>query len=271
MISQEIYKYFADFVFKKTGIFYPEKDFYRLDSRINTMMKEFRCDTPDDLYQMFLTKKTEQMERFLIDICTNNETYFFRDNKPFDALVNDIIPQLQEIYPNQTIQMWSCASSTGQEPLSIMMSLKEKFGDSLNFSLKATDISSKALKKATDGVYSNLDVQRGLPVQLLVKYFESVENSQWKVKSELSKHVSYSSFNLLTDIFERNKFHVVFCRNVLIYQNPENKQEILSNIYHALKPGGFLVMGAGESLIGTNIQLEQKSLSGCMVFQRPKE
>ena len=128
MIDNKIYKFFAEFVFNKTGIFYPEKDYYRLDSRINKLMSEYDCGTAEEVFEKFKNGRTPEMEKFLINICTNNETYFFRDDKPFKALANDMIPEIQASYPGQKVKIWSCASSTGQEPLSIIMSLLEKFG-----------------------------------------------------------------------------------------------------------------------------------------------
>lgn len=269
MITKEIYDFFADLVFKKTGIFYPEKDYYRLDSRINTLITEYKCENAQDLFQKFKTGMTSDMERFLIDICTNNETYFFRDDKPFEALANDIIPMIYESTKSKNIRIWSCASSTGQEPLSILMSILEKYNNEYTIDFEATDISSKALAKASSGQYTNLDVQRGLPIQLLVKYFDSVANNEWKAKPELHSKVKYSEFNLLTGRYPLNKYHVIFCRNVLIYQDKENKNAILEKLSDALRPGGFLILGAGESLIGTGMNLDQITLSNCMVFQKP--
>lgn len=271
-IDIEVYHFLAKLVFEKIGVFYPEKDFYRLDRRINDLMGKFECETPSDLLQKFGTHMKKDMEKYLVDICTNNETYFFRDNKPFIALTSDIIPHVFELLKSETapINIWSCASSTGQEPLSIVMSILENLKQKVNFNIKATDISSKALAKATEGTYTGLDIQRGLPVQLLLKYFDSLAENHWKAKAELLSHITYSSFNLFSDLFEKKKYHIVFCRNVLIYQNKENKAKILKQIADSLVPGGCLIMGAGESLIGigTDLDLEQVTYSNCMIFRK---
>jgi chemotaxis protein methyltransferase CheR len=269
MTSNVIYKFFADFVYKKTGISYPEKDYYRLDSRLNNLITKWECKDVDDLYQRYLNSMTPEMEKFLIDICTNNETYFFRDNKPFDALASDIIPLINKNFNTKNLKIWSCASSTGQEPLSIIMTILEKYGSEYSINFDATDISTKALAKAKSGQYTNLDVQRGMPVQLLVKYFDNLESGDWKAKPEVLNKVTYGEFNLFTGAFPLNKYHVIFCRNVLIYQESKNKNEILESIASSLAPGGFLILGAGESLIGTGTALEQVTLGNCMVFQKP--
>lgn len=272
MIDNKIYKYFSDIVFKKTGIFYPEKDFYRLDSRINALISNFDCENAEELYKLYSQNMTPAMETLLIDLCTNNETYFFRDTKPFDALAKDIIPNILNTNPNAMINIWSCASSTGQEPLSILMSLREKCPKLKSHQLifNASDISTKALEKARSGNYSNLEVQRGLPITLMMKYFENQDDGSWSAKSDLLSHVKYSSFNLLTDSYPLNKYDIIFCRNVLIYQDKQNKDKIMHKLYAALKPGGYLLMGAGESMIGATVDFEQETHSNMMVFKKPE-
>lgn len=269
-IDNKIYTFFADIVYKKTGIHYPEKDFYRLDSRINSLVNNFGCANADELYTLYKTNMTPAMETLLIDLCTNNETYFFRDNKPFDAISKNIVPQILESNPNALINIWSCASSTGQEPLSVLMAIKEncpQIKDS-QIIFEASDISSKALEKAQSGNYTNLEVQRGLPITLLMKYFDNKEDGSWTAHSALHSRIKYKSFNLLDGSYPVNKFDIILCRNVLIYQDKENKDMIMHKLYNALKPGGYLIMGAGESMIGTTVTFGQESLSNMMVFRK---
>lgn len=271
MIDKEIYKYFASLVYQKTGIFYPEKDYYRLDSRLNTLKKLLECDSYEDLHKLYLTQPSKKHETILIDLSTNNETYFFRDNKPFDALAKDIVPLILSKNKFAKINIWSCACSTGQEPLSIVMSLKDLCLDLKHEQLKvdATDISQQALDKCKTGAYSQLEVKRGLPEHYLNKYFTHNNDSLWKANQEILSLIDYGHFNLLTDTFIANKYDIVFCRNVLIYQDKENRERIIQNLYTTLKPGGFLLMGAGESMIGSKVNFEQITFSNMMVFQKP--
>lgn len=271
MIDKEIYKYFASLVYQKTGIFYPEKDYYRLDSRLNTLKKLLECDSYEDLHKLYLTQPSKKHETILIDLSTNNETYFFRDNKPFDALAKDIVPLILSKNKFAKINIWSCACSTGQEPLSIVMSLKDLCPDLKHEQLKvdATDISQQALDKCKTGAYSQLEVKRGLPEHYLNKYFTHNNDSLWKANQEILSLIDYGHFNLLTDTFIANKYDIVFCRNVLIYQDKENRERIIQNLYTTLKPGGFLLMGAGESMIGSKVNFEQITFSNMMVFQKP--
>jgi len=270
MIRPEIYQFFSDYVYKHTGICYKEHDFYRLDGRFNTLVKHFSLKDVEELYQFYIQKITPEMHQVLIDLCTNNETYFMRDLKPFKAFAKEAMDYLKENFGSAAAwNIWSAACSTGQEPYSLIMST-EAFGDASNVAklrIEASDISSEALAKAKKGLYTGLEVQRGLPANLLIQYFSQVEDN-WQINQKLTSKVSFKSFNLLTDSFSLNNYHIIFCRNVLIYQDMENKKKILENIYKSLKVGGLLFMGAGESLIGLNLPMEQKELGKAFCYRK---
>lgn len=249
---------------------YPPNEYYRLDSRINDLVKFLDAKSVDDVYEMYKKNITPDMRAILINISTNNETYFFRDGKPFMLLSKIIMPEILSKYPNESIKIWSAASSTGQEAFSILMSLSEAL-DQPSFSkinVSGSDISTDALKKAMLATYNGLDVQRGLPISLLMKYFSQIAPETWKINADLVSKVQFQEFNLLTGIYPRNAYHVIFCRNVLIYQNIENKKVILENIYESLKPGGVLFLGAGESLIGIQSRLERVAYDQGTVYRK---
>lgn len=271
MISNEVYKFFADYVFEHSGIQYVEQDFYRLDSRINTMISNYDLETPDELFIMYKKNITADMHEFLIDLFTNNETFFMRDLKPFKALATDVLPEIIESNPHAPyVNIWSCASSTGQEIYSILMAA-EHFGKGVVEKVKidASDISTEALAKAKSGIYTGLEVQRGLPAPLLIKYFEKSTNAEeWKFKDTLRNKANFFHFNLLSGKFPESKYNIIFCRNVLIYQEKENKRKILGEICKALKVGGYLVFGAGESLIGMNLPFERVELNGATLYKK---
>ncbi len=268
MAEPEVYKFFSEYVYKHTGILYKEQDYYRLDARFNTLIKEFDLKDVSELYHLYIQKITPEMHTTLIDLCTNNETYFMRDLKPFKAFAKEGMSYLKEKFPNDlSYNFWSAACSTGQEPLSLLMAL-DSFGDNFNLDkvrLEASDISSEALKKAQSGVYTGLEVQRGLPANLLIKYFTQEEES-WKIDPSLLKRISFKSLNLLTDNFPLTQYHIIFIRNVLIYQDMDNKRKILAKVCDALKPGGLMFMGAGESLIGVDIPMTQKELGKAFCY-----
>lgn len=271
-ISEKVYSFLADYVFKHTGIEYKQIDYYRLDSRIKTLLKEFNLETAEDLYDFLKKEITPQTHNLMVDLFTNNETYFMRDIKPFKALAKGLIPALKAQSPHLSqINLWSCASSTGQEIYSIQMAI-DSFGGSEYLPLlkiDASDISDEALRKAKLGNYTALEVQRGLPAPFLIKYFTKATDSEnWNINSNLKTRANFFKFNLLSDKFPLAKYHIVFCRNVLIYQNQENKKNILEQIYHSLKPGGFLVLGAGESLIGMKLNFKHVEIEGAWFYQK---
>lgn len=270
VISSEIYEFFSNYVFKHTGILYKETDYYRLDSRFNALVKKFELDDVKHLHKTYIENITPEMHQVLIDLCTNNETYFMRDLKPFKALGNEVFDYLNSTFSNSmSYNIWSAACSTGQEPISIYMAL-DSFGDNLplnKFKVDASDISVDALKRAKLGQYTDLEVQRGLPANLLVKYFTKKED-RWFVKEDIRKRINFYSLNLLTENFPDNNYHIIFCRNVLIYQNMENKRKILKKVCSALKGGGLLFMGSGESLIGVDVPLSQVQMGKAFCYKK---
>jgi chemotaxis protein methyltransferase CheR len=258
MIREEVYKFFADYIYKNTGMVYASSDYYRLDSRINELVKFFSLSSPDELYSLYKKEITLDMRAILINISTNNETYFFRDVKPFSTLAKKIIPEIMTLNPNEEIKMWSAASSTGQEAYSMLMGLKNSLDESAfsKMSVEGSDVSTKALEIAKSGIYSGLEVQRGLPAQLLVKFFQQLEPEKWQIDLSIQKKAKFYEFNLLTGLFPSDKFHVIFCRNILIYQDKENKIKILNNLSKSLRKGGVLILGSGESLVGLDTNLQ---------------
>lgn len=267
-IEKKHYEFFSQLIFKLSGMAYEEKDFYRLDGRLNSLAKKYKVENLDELIKLFNNPDQDKIKE-LINEATNNETYFFRDKKPFEFLTESFLPQLVERKPSGPVYFWSCACSSGQEVYSTLMSLHDKFPEiAKRLSFKATDISAEILEKARKGNYTNLEIQRGLPIKKLMKYFKNQEDSSWTFKDEYRKGVTYSEFNLLSPNFPLEKFDVVFCRNVLIYQNQENKNLILNKIYECLSEGGILILGAGESLLGIDHKFKHFTVNGYTVFQR---
>jgi chemotaxis protein methyltransferase CheR len=270
MIKDEVYKFFSQYIYQNTGMVYSPNEYYRLDSRINDLVKFLNAKDADDVYQMYKTKITPDMRAILINISTNNETYFFRDGKPFSILVKNVIPEIAIINTSGALNIWSAASSTGQEAYSILMSIKNSLSDDIfnRVFVYGSDISTTALKKAAEGIYTGLEIQRGLPIQMLMKFFTQLESETWKVEPLLSSKTKFQEFNLLTGQYSPNFYHIVFCRNVLIYQDTENKKLILDKIYSSLKPGGYMFLGTGESLIGIATDFERVAFDGGAVYRK---
>jgi chemotaxis protein methyltransferase CheR len=188
----------------------------------------------------------------VVEAMTTNETFFFRDKIPFDHLRDTILPALAQSRANRrTLRIWSAACSTGQEPYSIAMCLKEKAAmlSGWRIEIVGTDLSQEVLEKSKAGIYSQFEVQRGLPIQLLVKYFAQI-GEMWQLNSDVRGMVQYRQLNLLQDFSSLGKFDVVFCRNVLIYFDQETKAAIFERIAKIVEPDGMLMLGAAESVVG---------------------
>jgi chemotaxis protein methyltransferase CheR len=181
-----------------------------------------------------------------------NESFFFRDRIPFEHFRETVMPALLAARSAQRcIRIWCAAASTGQEPYSLAMCLKE-FNRSLagwRVDILATDLSTEVLEKARAGIYSQFEVQRGLPIQLLVKYFTQVGET-WQIAPELRAMVQFRKFNLLQDFMQLGMFDVVFCRNVLIYFDQETKIGVFDRLSRSVERDGYLVLGAAETVVG---------------------
>ncbi len=266
MFKKDTYGFISELIFKSTGMVYEEKEFYRLDSRINQILKKFELKSEDVLLQKLKDPTQSRMRSELVDAATNNETYFFRDEKPFVTFCKDIIPMVRPKSGGK-ISIWSAGCSTGQEPYSLAMILGENFPE-IDFSIEATDVSDTTLSKAKMGIYSKLELSRGIDQTRISRHFKKLNDSEWQVQDKLKAKMSFSKFNLLSDSFRKNHYDIIFCRNVLIYQNFDNRKAIIKKLGESLKPHGVLLLGSGESIIGMDVGLRMTMLNSSMVFER---
>jgi len=188
----------------------------------------------------------------VVEAMTTNETFFFRDKLPFDQFSDTIMPELLKARAvRKSIRIWCAAGSTGQEPYSLAMCLKE-MGAALagwRVEIIATDLSQEVLEKSKAGIYSQFEVQRGLPIQMLVKYFKQ-SGEFWQINPELRSMVQHRQLNLLHDYSQLGTFDVIFCRNVLIYFDQDTKINVFNRLARSLEADGFLVLGAAETVVG---------------------
>ena len=188
----------------------------------------------------------------VVEAMTTNETFFFRDKVPFDHFRDSIMAEmLQARAGRKSLRIWCAAGSTGQEPYSLAMCLKEMSGAMSGWRIEiiATDLSQEVLEKSKAGIYSQFEVQRGLPIQLLVKYFKQT-GEFWQINADLRAMVQHRQLNLLHDFSQLGVFDVIFCRNVLIYFDQDTKINIFNRLAKAMEPDGFLVLGAAETVVG---------------------
>jgi chemotaxis protein methyltransferase CheR len=188
----------------------------------------------------------------VVEAMTTNETFFFRDKIPFDHLRDTMLPALlQARASRRSLRIWCAAGSTGQEPYSIAMCLKE-YGPALagwRTEIIATDLSNEVLEKSRAGLYSQFEVQRGLPIQLLVKYFKQI-GELWQLNADIRAMVQHRQLNLLQDFSHLGTFDVIFCRNVLIYFDQETKVGVFTRLAKRMEADGFLALGAAETVVG---------------------
>ncbi|MBY0515784.1 MAG: protein-glutamate O-methyltransferase CheR [Bacteriovoracaceae bacterium] len=271
MISEPIIQFFAQFIEKELGIIYSEANYFQLKTRLEEVAKALSLPSVDALWSEARHGMDSLRKQVLLDVATNNETSFFRDRLMFDCLEQNILPSLYE-EKKLPLKIWSAASSYGQEPYSLSMILSElaEKGKSVPAQILATDISQRALTRAKSGKYSHLEVQRGLSAPVLVKYFRQDEEGWWKISDKERARIEFKTQNLLHPFNFLDKFDLVLCRNVLIYQNLQSKTNILERISQQIRPGGILVMGTGETLLGLCEGYESVKMGSVVVYKRLK-
>ena len=251
-MKPEDLKFLSEAVKSRSGLALTADKVYLLESRLNPLAREEGFDSLDGLIAKMRKDRNGRLFDLVTEAMTTNETYFFRDKRPFELLEEVVYPALVSKRPaGKPLRIWTAAASSGQELYSIAMLSKEKRAllGGRDLQLLGTDISKEILEKAKNGVYTQFEVQRGLPMTMLVKYF-SKEGDRWRLKPEILKMGDFRCFNLLDDLAPLGQFDVVFCRNVLIYFDAATKRSVLERIYKQMAPDGYLLLGAAETVTG---------------------
>jgi len=237
---------------KRSGLDLSKDKTYLIESRLGPVARKLGLEDMAKLIVELRTRPTEALWNEVTDAMTTNESFFFRDKTPFELFEKVMLPSLVKSRANtRRIRIWCAAASTGQEPYSIAMIIKQlavKLAG-WNFEIIGTDICEEVLDKAREGVYSQFEVQRGLPIQLLVKNFDKLGES-WQVKSDLRSMIKLEKFNLLDPFTGKGQFDIIFCRNVLIYFDQPTKKSVLERMSQHVPNDGFLVLGAAETVFG---------------------
>ena len=240
----------AETLRQSTGIVIDPTKWFALEARLSSIAVA-RCH--GDITAMLDSVRPGQKSDLLdeiVDAIATNETFFFRDRSPFRLLAGEILSHLLTARAEQReIRIWCNACSTGQEPYSVAMTL-DQAGQKLagwRVALHASDISRTAVAAAREGVYNQFEAQRGTPTNFLLKYFTR-EGDNWRISEQLRSKVRFSLFNLLSPFNEHRLYDVIFCRNVLIYFDVETRRDILARLAKAIRPDGFLVLGATETI-----------------------
>lgn len=245
------YDFLRKFLKERSGLDLSSDKQYLVESRLVPLARKIGAAGIDELVQK-IKNGSSSVAAEVVDAMTTNETFFFRDKLPFDHLREAVIPEfLTTRASRRSFRIWCAAASTGQEPYSIAMCLKEMSAALTGWRVEiiATDISPTVLEKSKSGIYSQFEVQRGLPIQLLVKYFKQI-GDMWQLNPEIRSMVQYRPLNLLQDFSSLGKFDMIFCRNVLIYFDQETKSQIFGRLAKSLEADGFLALGAAETVVG---------------------
>ncbi|MGR5320626.1 protein-glutamate O-methyltransferase [Vibrio sp. DNB22_19_1] len=268
-ISDQEYRDFSRFLESQCGIVLGDSKQYLVRSRLSPLVTKFKLASLSDLLRDVVTGRNRELRIAAVDAMTTNETLWFRDTYPFTVLADKLLPEMAA--NKRPIKIWSAASSSGQEPYSMAMTVLEtqqrKPGLLPSVSITATDISSNMLDMCRAGVYDNLALGRGLSPERRRTFFEDAGDGRMKVKDNVKRMVNFRPQNLMDSYALLGKFDIIFCRNVLIYFSPEMKSKVLNQMANSLNPGGYLLLGASESLTGLTDKFEMLRCNPGIIYK----
>jgi len=274
-VTTDDIKAMSKYILDISGIDLDESKAYLIETRLGGLIKEYQCSSYRELCSKAKTDSNKTIENRIIDAISTNETLFFRDAGPFEVLQHKILPDLIDRRTEKSsgllpipIRIWSAACSTGQEVYSIAIVLKELLSDLKEYNVKllGTDISDSAIGQASYGTYNKFEIERGLSKETLQKYFIS-NGGNWKISDEIRAMVSFTKRNILKPFVGLGKLDIIFCRNVAIYFNLEERKKLFENIASVLEPDGFLIVGSTESLTGICPIFEPKRYLRTIYYQ----
>lgn len=251
------FNFYQKILLEKSGLALNIDKSYLLDTRLTPIAQSLGYSSLDAMTSYLKASMDPVIIKQIVETMTTNETSFFRDIKPFNILRDTILPYIIESKKHdKNIRIWSAACSSGQEAYSIAMTIAEmNIAKEFGARILGTDISDEIVKQAQSGIYNQFEIQRGLSIQQMLKYFTQVETN-WQIKNEIKVMTQFRNCNLLDIKNVHETFDIIFCRNVLIYFNQETKLQALQNLAKHLAPNGVLVLGACETVMGMNSPFE---------------
>ena len=274
-ITPQELQVFIKYVCELSGIILDDGKGYLLESRLGPVLKERQCANFIELYHQAKSDRSNTIARSIIDAITTNETSFFRDSAPFQLFKYKLVPEhfdrVKQVSNGRplALNIWSAACSSGQEIYSIAITLKELLGDLTPYRINivGTDISDAMVQQASAGCYNKVEIERGLSPDQIREYFIPT-GSSWCIKDELRALASFRRLNLLERSVGLEIFDIIFCRNVAIYFSPEDRARLFDRLANQLNPGGVLIIGSTESLLGVTQRYERKSYQSTVFYQR---
>lgn len=251
-MTPDMFDFFSKFLRERSGLALQKEKQYLLENRLASVVRSCQLDDEKTLYDMVRSDPNNQLANLVVEAMSVTETSFFRDSTPFDLFLKRALPEILDNRPYGTpIRIWSAAASSGQEAYTLAILCREN-ADLLaghRLEIVATDISTQVLEKARAGVYSQFEVQRGMPVKMLLKYFDQ-SGDLWRLRPEIKSMVNFQQFNLMSPFVGFQQYDIVLCRNVLIYFDVETKKSVLEKIRKVVAPDGFLMLGGAETVVG---------------------
>lgn len=246
------FEFLKKFLKERSGLVLSNDKQYLVESRLQPVARKSKLETLSAIVGVIQRGTNKQLETDVIEAMTTNESFFFRDKTPFDHFNDTMLPALLQSRSNtRTMKIWCAAASTGQEPYSLAICLKEAQTKLSGWRTRilGTDLSTEVLDKARAGIYSQFEIQRGLPIQMLLKYFEQ-KGDMWQIDAGMRAMIEWKKLNLLDSFSYLGEFDIIFCRNVLIYFDQQTKIEVLERLAKNLSEDGYLVLGAAETVVG---------------------
>ena len=262
------------FIENRIGIVLRDEQHKTLENRLVPLLRRNQLDNVASLITKLMREPEDELTMDVIDAITMRETFFFRDESPFNALADRVFPVFSETREKtRPLRVWSCATSTGQEAYSVAMTaeqiLRQNWEGDLD--ILGTDVSKYAVGKARAGAYSQIDVQRTVPARIMVRYFEKNKN-RWQLQPSIRNQVHFRQHNLVDEFSKMGEFDIIFCRNVLSSFNDETRNDVLTRLSKQLAPDGVLVIGTLETLIGESAGFKPvKGARGFYTLAEPKE
>jgi chemotaxis protein methyltransferase CheR len=269
-IDPENYKFLQEYVYRESGIVLDGDKHYLLEARLTPILRQRQLSTLNDLCALLQAANGDTpLKRQVVEAMVTHETSFFRDPVQYDALRTVVLPELiEQRRDSKRMSFWSAAASSGQEAYSLAMMLLEMGLGDWNIQILATDLSTQVLERARTGKFLQIEVNRGLPVSHLVKYFRRA-GLDWQLKDEVRNMVRFAPLDLRQSMRTLGPFDIVFCRNVLIYFDIESKKKILAEIRETLFRGGYLLLGGSETTLNLDERFARKLVGPAVFYQAP--
>ncbi|HEY4253620.1 MAG TPA: protein-glutamate O-methyltransferase CheR [Roseomonas sp.] len=248
------FDFIAGLARSRAGIVLTPDKAYMIETRLSPLLRRLELRNLEELVSRLRSPREDRLIQAVVEALTTNESFFFRDGKPFEHLRRFLPTMRSARGPGARLRLWSAACSSGQEAYSIAMILQE-LGLQGAADILGTDISMEMVERARSGTFSQFEVQRGLPVQLLVKHFRQLEGGRWQIAEALRAAAEFRFWNLLDDPRSLGRFDAIFCRNVLIYFDTETKTQVLERLAKLLQPGGVVYLGGAETVLGLTTRL----------------